>query len=198
MAVLSNNSPESKGKADYDACFVRVPMRDGVDLGAILYRPHGAEYCLPTVMEMTPYLADNLHSEAITYARSGLAFLAVDCRGRGGSGGVFQNLAEDANDGYDTVEWIARQPWSDGQIGLTGGSYTGWNQWIIAGTLPPSLKTIVPSAAFMAGVDLPRGGVGTSYIYRWLLTVKDQSISLCVHTRREIAKGRFSALSADN
>lgn len=177
MTLLSDNSPGSRGRADYDARFVRVPMRDGVELGAILYLPLGAQKGLPAVMEMTPYLADNLHHEAISYARAGLAFLAVDCRGRGGSGDEFQQWIHDGRDGYDTIEWIARQPWSDGQVALTGGSYTGWNQWVIAGTLPPSLRTIVPSAAFMPGFDIPRGGIGSPYIYRWRVTLKGHSIS---------------------
>jgi len=177
MTLLSDNSPGGRGQADYDARFVRVPMRDGVELGAILYRPLGAQRGMPTVMEMTPYLADNLHHEAIGYARAGLAFLAVDCRGRGGSGDEFQQWVHDGPDGHDTVEWIARQPWSDGQVALTGGSYTGWNQWIIAGTLPPSLRTIVPSAAFMPGFDIPRGGIGSPYLYRWRVTLKGHSIS---------------------
>ncbi|AXU20300.1 hypothetical protein C7W88_16565 [Novosphingobium sp. THN1] len=177
MTILSDNAPDSRGCADYSARFVRIPMRDGVELGAILYLPLNRPGPLPAVMEMTPYLADNLHREAISFTREGMAFLAVDCRGRGGSGSEFQQWINDAPDGYDTVEWIAAQPWSDGQVGLTGGSYTGWNQWIIAGTLPPSLKTIVPSAAFMPGYDIPRGGIGSPYIYRWRVTLKGHSIS---------------------
>jgi len=177
MTVQSGNSESSRGSADYDARFVNVPMRDGSLLSATLYRPLCSNAPLPTIMEMTPYLADGLHSEAIYFVREGFAFLAVDCRGRGGSGGEFQQWINDGPDGYDAIEWIAHQPWSDGQVGLGGGSYTGWNQWIIADMLPPALKTIVPSAAFMPGVDLPRGGIGSSYQYRWRLTLKGHSIS---------------------
>ncbi|MFM7272548.1 MAG: CocE/NonD family hydrolase, partial [Gammaproteobacteria bacterium] len=129
------------------------------------------------IVETTPYLADNLHHEAILFAREGFAFLAVDCRGRGGSGGEFVQWVHDAPDGHDTVQWIAAQPWSDGQVGLGGGSYTGWNQWMIAATRPPALKTIVPSAAFMPGVCIPRGGIGSPYQYRWRVTLKGHSIS---------------------
>lgn len=177
MTIQSDNSGAAAGQAPYDARFVRVPMRDGVELGAILYRPwpHGSP--LPTVMEMTPYLADNLHADGIMFARAGFAFLAVDCRGRGGSGGEFEQWIHDGPDGHDTIQWVAAQPWSDGQVGLGGGSYTGWNQWMIAGTLPPALKTIVPSAAYMPGVDLPHGGIGTPYQYRWRVTLKGHSIS---------------------
>lgn len=177
MTIISDNAPGSRGRADYSVRFVRVPMRDGVELGAILYLPIDRSDRLPTVMEMTPYLADNLHREAISFTREGMAFLAVDCRGRGGSNAEFQQWVNDGPDGYDTIEWIAAQSWSDGQVGLTGGSYTGWNQWMIAGTLPASLKTIVPSAAFMPGYDIPRGGIGSPYIYRWRLTLKGHSIS---------------------
>ena len=177
MSIQSDNSPGSRGKADYLAQFVRIPMRDGIELGGVLYRPREALRPLPTVLEITPYLADNLHGEAIVFAREGFAYLAVDCRGRGGSGGEFRQWIHDAPDGYDTVQWIATQPWSDGQVGLGGGSYTGWNQWMIAATRPPALKTIVPSAAFMPGVCIPRGGIGSPYQYRWRVTLKGHSIS---------------------
>jgi hypothetical protein len=161
----------------YDARFISIPMRDGISLGAVLYRPLDAKAPVPAIMEMTPYLADNLHQDGIVHARAGFAFVAVDCRGRGGSGGEFMQWVHDGPDGYDAIEWIARQPWCDGQVGLGGGSYTGWNQWAIAGTVPPALKTIVPSAAYMGGVCLPRGGIGTPYQYRWRVTLKDHSIS---------------------
>jgi hypothetical protein len=99
MTILSDNSDASGSEASYDARFVRVPMRDGVELGAILYRPWPHDGRLPTVMEMTPYLADNLHQDGIAYARAGFAFLAVDCRGRGGSGGEFEQWIHDGPDG---------------------------------------------------------------------------------------------------
>ena len=177
MTIQSDNNPGSRGRADYSARFVRVPMRDGVELSAVVYLPLQMPAPLPCIMEMTPYLADNLHQEAIGFVRAGFAFLAVDCRGRGGSGGEFEQWTRDAADGYDTIAWIAAQPWSDGQVGLGGGSYTGWNQWMIAATLPPALKTIVPSAAFMPGFDIPRGGIGSPYQYRWRVTLKGHGIS---------------------
>lgn len=161
----------------YDARFISIPMRDGIALGAVLYQPLDAGGPVPAIMEMTPYLADNMHQDGVAFARAGFAFVAVDCRGRGGSGAEFQQWIHDGPDGYDAVEWIARQPWCDGQVGLCGGSYTGWNQWMIAGTLPPSLKTIVPSAAFMGGIDIPHGGVGSPYQYRWRVTLKGHHIS---------------------
>ena len=71
---------------DYTARFIQIPMRDGIELGAVLYLPAGAGR-VPAVMEMTPYLADNAHPVGVEFAREGLAFVAVDCRGRGGSGG---------------------------------------------------------------------------------------------------------------
>ena len=161
---------------DYTARFISIPMRDGVTLGAVLYLPLGAGR-VPAVMEMTPYLADNAHQNGVEFSREGFAFVAVDCRGRGGSGGEFTQWITDGPDGFDAVQWIAEQPWCDGQVGLFGGSYTGWNQWMIAGQLPPALKTIVPSAAYMGGIDIPHGGVGSPYQYRWLVTLKDHHIS---------------------
>jgi putative CocE/NonD family hydrolase len=67
------------------------------------------------------------------------------------------------------VEWIAAQPWSNGQVAMMGGSYGGFNQWAIAKELPPHLVTITPTAAAYLGVDFPGpGGIGGSYLMQWI------------------------------
>ena len=71
----------------------------------------------------------------------------ADCRGRFNSDGVFRPYFDEANDGYDTVEWIAAQSWCDGNVGMHGGSYTGQNQWFAASKSPPHLKAIVPQTS---------------------------------------------------
>jgi putative CocE/NonD family hydrolase len=77
-------------------------------------------------------------------AERGYIVALNDCRGRFNSDGVFRPYFDEANDGYDTVEWIASQPWCDGNVGMFGGSYVGETAWFAASRKPPHLKAIVP------------------------------------------------------
>lgn len=90
----------------------------------------------------------------------------MDSRGRGNSDGKFNFIFQEAQDGYDTVEWLAKQPWSNGKIAMWGGSYFGGDQWVTLREQPPHLATIVPAAAGHVGVELPAPGniFSTGYI----------------------------------
>jgi uncharacterized protein len=150
------SGPPKSPEASVDLTWgVKIPMRDGVRLNATLYRPAAAEGRVPVIFTLTPYIADSYHDRAVYFARRGYAFALVDCRGRGNSEGVFRSNENEAKDGYDTVEWLARQPWCDGQVAMWGGSYAGDDQWATLKEFPPHLKTIVPAAAAFAGVDFP-------------------------------------------
>lgn len=125
---------------------VRVPMRDGVTLSADVYRPAGPAR-VPIVLVRTPY--DNGTAAHVaagkSWAAKGYAYVVQDVRGRGESDGVFYPLVTEADDGYDTIEWLAARPWSDGNVGMLGGSYLGWVQVYAAIRKPPALKAIIPS-----------------------------------------------------
>ncbi|MDX1556706.1 MAG: CocE/NonD family hydrolase, partial [Xanthomonadales bacterium] len=150
---------------------VRIPVADGTVLNGTLYRPkEGVGDRLSTIVTITPYISDRYHPDALYFARSGFAFLVVDTRGRGNSEGEFRPLGiEDGTDGRDIVEWIAMQPWSNGKVGMRGGSYGGYNQWVTARYFPPHLTTIVPIASPHHGTDFPMNdNVQYAYIIRWL------------------------------
>jgi uncharacterized protein len=148
---------------------VKIPLRDGTVLAGTLYRPAGRTGPLPTVLAMTPYISDGYYHYAVPIARRGYAVLVVDVRGRGSSEGTFDPFRQEAKDGFDTVEWIAKQPWCNGQVAMMGGSYGGFNQWTIAKEFPPHLVTITPTAASYAGIDFPAiGGIGERYQMRWI------------------------------
>jgi putative CocE/NonD family hydrolase len=132
----------------------KIPMRDGVQLNATLYQPKNSQ-TLPAIFTLTPYIADGAHPRGLYFASHGYTFAAVDSRGRGNSEGAFEPFANEAQDGYDIVEWLAKQPWCDGQVAMWGGSYSGYDQWVTLGEAPPHLKTIVPTASAHAGVDFP-------------------------------------------
>ncbi len=142
----------------------RVPMRDGVTLSADLYLPDpvgdadGRRW--PAILTRTPYQKANvsLLSQARWFAERGYAFVAMDVRGRGDSDGVFVPYMNEGRDGYDSIEWVAAQPWCDGAVGTIGGSYLGRIQWLAAVEQPPHLKAMValvpPSDPF---VETPTG-----------------------------------------
>lgn len=153
---------------------VEIPMADGITLNGTLYRPEewaGDEGDpLSTIVTITPYISDRYHPDAQYFARHGFAFLVVDTRGRGNSAGEFRPLdLEDGEDGRDVVEWIAEQPWSNGKVGMRGGSYGGYNQWVTARYFPENLATIVPIASPYHGIDFPMNyNVQYPYSIRWL------------------------------
>ena len=125
-----------------------VPMRDGVTLYADLYRP-AREGKFPVLVVRTPYgvQRDGVHHTLIDFAQHGYAVLNQDVRGRYESEGKWDPFRYEANDGYDTIEWAAKQPWSSGKVGLQGGSYLGHVQWRAATQSPPSLVTMYPAVA---------------------------------------------------
>lgn len=151
---------------------LRIPLHDGKCLNAILYLPDEHPARAPTIVTMTPYIAQTYHDRGMYFAAHGYPFLIVDVRGRGNSEGEFRPLLNEAADGYDVVEWVAQQPFCDGQVAMWGGSYGGYVQWATAGRAPPHLRTIVPVAAPFPGVDFPGpGNLPTPYLMQWLTLV---------------------------
>ena len=125
-----------------------TPMRGGVKLYGDLYRPK-REGMFPVLIVRTPYgvQRDGVHQDMIHFAQRGYAALVQDVRGRYESEGAWEPFRNEANDGYDTIEWAARQPWSNGKVGTQGGSYLGHVQWRAATQSPPSLVTMFPAVA---------------------------------------------------
>jgi uncharacterized protein len=128
---------------------VPFEMRDGTLLRADVYRPEGpGKY--PVILVRTPYNKEGFNSglfHPLELARAGYAVVVQDIRGRHASEGVWERhrmFEVEALDGYDTVEQLAVQPWSNGSVGLAGGSYLTAMQWITAMENPPHLKAFAP------------------------------------------------------
>jgi len=121
-----------------------VPMRDGVRLSANVFRPEGpGRY--PAILVRTPYgKGHDISPNYLPFVEHGYAVVVQDVRGRYASEGIFRPLEQEPADGDDTLNWIARQPWSDGKIGMLGGSYLGIVQWKVAALNNPHLKAIFP------------------------------------------------------
>jgi hypothetical protein len=130
-------------------------MRDGVKLAGNVFKPAGTGPW-PVVMTRTPYLKDGridpekdpkgdktraaLAKQAKRYTDAGYVFVLQDVRGKGRSGGFYAPFQNDIEDGYDSVEWAAKQPWSNGNVGLSGGSAMGITSNEAAMAAPPHLK----------------------------------------------------------
>ena len=127
---------------------VAVPMRDGAVLRADVFRPE-PEGRYPVLLTRTPYdksLANLSYGwlQPIRPASEGYVVVVQDVRGRFASEGTFRPFHQELDDGFDTVEWVARQPWSNGRVGMYGISYLGATQWLAAAAQPPNLQAIFP------------------------------------------------------
>ncbi|MBM3726634.1 MAG: CocE/NonD family hydrolase [Acidobacteria bacterium] len=127
---------------------VAVPMRDGVKLFADVYRPR-REGRFPVLVVRTPYgtQREGAHQAPIFFAEHGYAVVFQDVRGRYESEGAWDPFRAEGPDGADTIEWAARQPWSNGKVATQGGSYLGNVQWLAAAEAPPSLAAAFPAVA---------------------------------------------------
>ena len=140
----------AQSNADDVTCHVeQVPMRDGVPLATEVYQPRqSGNY--PVVLTRSPYTRGSQaagsncdNPRLMDFARRGYVGLNQDARGRYRSGGAFDPFQQEGGDGYDTVEWAAEQPWSDGRVGIFGGSYVGVTALQAAARAPPHLVTAV-------------------------------------------------------
>lgn len=122
---------------------VRTKMRDGVWLVADIYRPE-SEGKFPVLLERTPYNRTGESDMAYELAAHGYVVVLQDTRGRYDSGGEFYPFRDESRDGYDTVEWAAQLEYSNGKVGMFGGSYVGATQMLAAMARPPHLLAIFP------------------------------------------------------
>jgi putative CocE/NonD family hydrolase len=149
---------------------VRIPMRDGVKLSADIWLPQ-ADGKYPAILIRLPYLKTTPPAPDLGkfFAGHGYVFIVQDCRGRGDSEGEFDFYFTDGKDGYDTIEWMAGQPWCDGKVGMMGFSYLGAVQWLAAREHPPHLVCITPTAPSGRFFDeLPY--VGGAWMMQWALS----------------------------
>ncbi len=158
---------ERPAEYGYSCQEIKVPMRDGAELAADLYMPE-AEGPFPVVIERTPYNKNNCDwrgGHAAYLAERGYTVLIQDVRGRFRSPGILRHYVDEGwyalQDGYDTIEWAALQPWATGKVGTMGGSYSCFNQNMTAPSQPPHLTAMFCANA-VVGIDLDYEVVGQS------------------------------------
>jgi hypothetical protein len=143
----------SQIKVEFD---VPATMRDGTVLRANIFRP-AEEGTYPVALCRTPYSKDlsttNAFMDVVRLARADYIVVVQDVRGRLRSEGEWIPLRQEAQDGYDTVEWAATLPASSGNVGMFGPSYLGFTQWMTAVEAPPHLKCIIPSVTWADSLD---------------------------------------------
>jgi len=150
-----------------------VPIRtpDGATVTATVVRPRGARGKLPALLEFTIYAnAQRALVEPTLSASHGYAGVLAYSRGKGASPDLPVAFEHDGADADTVIEWIARQEWSDGRVGMFGGSYDGFSLWAAAKRLPKALKAMMPSVTAAPGIDIPmEGNVFADFFYRWPL-----------------------------
>lgn len=148
---------------------VKVRSADGTIVCALVVRPREAKKPLPALLNFTIY-ADplNTFTEARRSASNGYAGVEGYTRGKACSTAEAVPYEKDGEDAAAVIDWIAAQPWSDGRVGMYGGSYEGFTQWAAAKRMPKALKALMPSVTVAPGIDVPmEGGAGFSFVYYW-------------------------------
>lgn len=149
---------------------IRVKTPEGATLCALVVRPRSISGRLPALMLFTIYSGPFNLGEARRTASNGYVGVVGYSRGKGCSPDQPVAFEHDGVDADALIDWISRQSWSDGRVGMYGGSYTGFTQWAALKHMPRALKAIMPSVAGAPGIDTPmEGGVHQSFNYYWPL-----------------------------
>jgi uncharacterized protein len=160
-----NTADEQRRYATEDD--IQIEVHKGVTIAAALVRPTGPQKPLPALLEYTTYLTPGFALEAAAHGYVGVIAYA---RGRGKSTGAPLPYQHDGDDVRAVINWIAKQDWSDGRVGMYGTAYSGFTGWAAAKKLPPALKAIAMTSPTAPGIDVPDdGGVFRNSAYRWSL-----------------------------
>ena len=148
---------------------VLVTTPDGARIAVKVFRPRAAER-QTTLFGFTIYATEDWSdADAKRGAANGYAGVVAYSRGKGRSPDAIVPYEHDGDDARAVIDWIARQPWSDGRVGMYGGSYNGFAAWSAAKKLPKALKCLMTSATAAPGIDVPmQGNVFMSFLYQWV------------------------------
>jgi len=148
---------------------VLIRTKEGATLSAMVVRPRHAARPLPAILYFTIYTYPGNLREAIRMAAHGYAGIVADARGKRLSPDRIEPYRHEHADVNGVIDWIVRQPWSDGRVGMYGGSYSGFAQWAaLKHGVHPALKTIAPYAAAMPGQGLPmENNIFLNVNYAW-------------------------------
>jgi len=180
---------------------VSATMRDGTVLRADVYRPRSNDP-VPVILMRTQYgksdaQAGSRYQPPDWFASHCYLVVIQDVRGQGTSGGTFSEFTHDMDDGYDSVEWAAGLPGSNGKVGMYGSSYVGATQWLAATTAPPHLVTIVPAntaSDYYDGWTYEGGEFRLAFVQPWAMGL---ATTAAQNRKDQGAVARLTAAAAD-
>lgn len=149
---------------------VMIKTRDGAFISAIIVRKKGVSIPKPVILQFTIYVSDQGRDIKSLKSAADNDYVGVIAytRGKRFSPGEIFPYENDGNDAYDVIDWISKQEWCDGRVGMYGGSYNGFTQWAACKKMHPALKTIVPYVANRPGMGLPmENNVFINPNYEW-------------------------------
>ncbi|MDQ6472598.1 CocE/NonD family hydrolase [Flavobacterium sp. LHD-80] len=153
---------------------VMIKTRDGAFISAIIVRKKEITVPKPVILQFTIYVSDqrrDLKSLKVAADNDYVGVIAYT-RGKRFSPSEIFPYENDGNDAYDVIDWISKQKWCDGRVGMYGGSYNGFTQWAACKKMHPALKTIVPYVANRPGMGLPmENNVFVNPNYEWAFYV---------------------------
>ena len=134
---------------------VLIKTRDGAIISAVVVRKKGVVVKQPAIFIFNIYIGTYDKERAEYCASKGYVGVVANTRGKGLSPQEIEPFEHDANDAYDIIDWISKQVWSNGKVGMVGGSYLGFSQWAAVKKIHPALKTLIPQVAEGPGIDFP-------------------------------------------
>lgn len=153
---------------------ILIKSRDGASISVLVVRKKGEEKPLPVIFGFTIYARKTDVNKAKQVADKGYVGVYAYTRGKKNSPEEVIPYEHDGNDAYDVIDWISKQIWCNGSVGMYGGSYNGFSQWASTKKLHPALKTIVPSASAAPGIDVPMmNNVVMNFPFSWTYYVSN-------------------------
>ncbi|HEY2675410.1 MAG TPA: CocE/NonD family hydrolase, partial [Steroidobacteraceae bacterium] len=169
LVILLEAEDERRRYAVENEILIQTP--DGGSISAVVVRPKSLTKPLPTLFEFTNDTAQNYAKEC---AAHGYAGVVAYRRGTYKSSEASAPFERDGEDARAVIDWIAKQPWSDGRVGMYGQGFAGFAAWAAAKRLPVELKAIATSAATAPGINFPmEGNIFRNSAYRWSLRMTD-------------------------
>jgi uncharacterized protein len=171
--LLDASDDRARYSADNE---ILIKTADGATISAVLVRPNGPAKPLPALLEFT---FDDSQNYAKECAAHGYVGVIAYPRGNGKSLDQVLPFQKDGEDVRAVIDWIAKQPWSDGRVGMYGEGYGAFAAWAAAKRLPLALKAIATSAAIAPGIDMPMtGNIFQNSAYRWSLCATNSKESV--------------------
>lgn len=142
---------------------------DSAEISVTMVHKRGAE-ALPAILTFTIYADDSNNNQAIIPASKGYVGVLATSRGKGLSNDSIEPYKYEHNDVYAVIDWISKQDWNNGKVGMFGGSYNGFAQWAsMKDRVHPALKTIVPCVSAAPGIDVPmENNIFYNFSYKWI------------------------------